>query len=185
MDWTEGLDAELKRVEALRSRGAEDRSDLVKGLSIVYLNVMVRFALDTSAEMKMLPNQWEIATYHGGKRWELRKEQDFGMIDEIVIADDRPRGCAMITEFYSRKGFERVRSGFLLPESLAEKKKWLFYVAGDSTAKKASVHGMWIGLRKGVEEWYESLLRDDTSSFRKFCEVHYAVDRPPAIPDNL
>jgi hypothetical protein len=185
MDWIEGLDAELKSLEGKRPKRKDGRSELVKDLSVVYLNVMVRFALNTNAEMKMLPNQWDIATYHGDKRWDLKKRCDFGQIDEIVIADDRPHGSAMLTEFFSKKGFENVRSGFLIPETIGGKKKWTFYVANESTVQKASVSKMWGDLRKGIEMWYESVLRDDLAPFKEFCEKSYQVESPPAVPDSL
>lgn len=185
MDWIDALDAELRNLDLKRSKSKDDRSVLTRDLSVVYLNVMVRFALNTEAEMKMLPNQWDIATYHGDRKWDIKKKTDFGVIDELIIADDRPHGSAMMTEFLSKKGFEKVRSGFMIPEMTRRKKEWRFFVANESTVKKASVSEIWKDLRKGIEMWYESVLRSDVAPFREFCEKNYQQESAPAIPDNL
>ncbi|MDD1769125.1 MAG: hypothetical protein LUQ55_03990 [Methanomassiliicoccales archaeon] len=185
MDWIDTLDVELRSLEGRRPKAKDSRSDLTRDLSVVYLNVMVRFALNTDAEMKMLPNQWDIATYHGDRKWDIKKNTDFELIDELIIADDRPHGSAMMTEFFSKKGFENVRSGFLIPETIGGQKRCTFFVANASTIQKASVSKIWKDLRKGVEMWYESVLRDDIAPFKEFCEKSYQVESAPAIPDNL
>jgi hypothetical protein len=146
---------------------------------------MVRFAINTDAEMKMLPNQWDIATYHGDKKWDIKKRTDFDQIDELIIADDRPHGSAMMTEFFSKKGFESLRSGFLVPETIEGKKKWTFYVANESTVDKASLSKIWNDLRRGIEMWYDSVLRGDIAPLREFCDRNYQKASPPTIPDNL
>jgi hypothetical protein len=185
MDWIYSLDTELKSLEGKRPKKKDGRSDLTKDISVIYLNVMVRFALNTDAEMKMLPNQWDIATYHGDKKWDIKKKTDFGQIDELIIADDRPHGSAMLTEFFSKKGFDYVRSGFLLPETIGRKKKWTFFVANETSIPKASLSKIWSDLRKGVEMWYDSVLRGDIAPLREFCEKSYQKASPPAVPDNL
>jgi hypothetical protein len=185
MEWIDDLDAELKKLEVKQRKRKNDRSEITKGLVLIYLNSMVRFTINTGAEMKMLPNQWSIATYHGNKAWDLRKKCDFGQIDQMLLADTRPHGSAMVTEYFSKSGFERVRSGFLLPETIGGRKRWTFFVASESTLQKASLSKIWSSHRKGIEMWYDSVLRDDIAPFRKFCERNYPKASPPVIPDNL
>jgi hypothetical protein len=180
MDWLEELDNQLSE-----GRGKSDTRSIAKGIVEIDLNILVRFSLATDARMKMLPNQWEVATYHGDKTWEIKKDFDFGELGEILLIDDSSRGSAIFSDFIIVKGQSRTRTGFIIPEKIGGESRYAFFVAYEASLEKASLFDLWKAIKPAVEAWYESLIRDDLTSLMEICESRFERQSCPRIPGNL
>lgn len=183
MYWIRRLEEELSQYEEMEK--GEGRGELTRGIINIYLNLLVRFLMSTDANMKVVPNQWEVATYHGDRRWEIFDEFDFGSVGELILIDDRPHGAGVFGEFYQRRGEEHFRIGFLLPQRIGEGREFSFYVVETGVPSELTAQRIWEGLRGGVEKWHESLLRKDSSPLRQYCEKHLTQEASPRIPDNI
>lgn len=180
MDWLEDLDQHVGTV-----RDAEDTASVARGIVEICLRILVRFSLSTDARIRMLPNQWDVALYHGDKRWEIKKEFDFSELGEVLLIDDSPRGAGLFTEFLLVKGQNTVRTGFIVPERIGEGRRNFYFIAYEHKVGKAALAEMWKAIKPGVEAWYESLLRGDITPLLEVCEGKLKPKPCPKIPGKL
>lgn len=180
MDWLEELDKQLSK-----GQGKSDTASMAKGIVEIDLNILARFSLGTDARMKMLPNQWDVATYHGDKTWEIKNYFDFRELGEILLIDDSSRGSAIFSDFIIVKGQSRTRTGFIIPEKIGEESRCVFFVAYEKSLEKATLADLWQAIKPGVEAWYESLIRNDLTPLMKVCESRFERQSCPRIPGNL
>ena len=180
MDWLEELDRQL-----VGGPAKNDTASLARGVVEIGLNILVRFSLGTDARMRMLPNQWEVAFYHGDKTWEIKKGFDFGELGEIILIDESPRGSALFSDFIVVKGQARTRTGFIIPEKRGKENSCAFFVAYERSLEKADLADLWRAIKPGVEAWYESLLMKDLSPLLVLCEGRFERQSCPRIPGNL
>ncbi|NYT11189.1 MAG: hypothetical protein GKC03_01395 [Methanomassiliicoccales archaeon] len=180
MDWLEELDKQLSV-----GRGKSDTASIAKGIVEIDLNILVRFSLGTDARMKMLPNQWDVATYHGDKTWEIKNDFDFGELGEVLLIDESSRGSAIFSDFVIVKGQSRTRTGFIIPEKIGEEGRCAFFVAYEANLEKATLADLWNAIKPAVKAWYESLLRDDLTPLIDVCESRFIRQSCPRIPGNL
>ncbi len=183
MDWIDELDDEFYSPESHSK--VEGHEELARGCINICLNIFVRFIMNTNADMKMSPTQWDVAVYKGDKKWEILSDFDFSSLGEVILIDKRPYGSGVMGEFFVEKGFEHFRIGFLIPERVGSKKQFAFYVARERKTSKLGPSEIWGALRPGIEKWYESILRDDISVLLQYCEKQYERAPSPQIPDNL
>lgn len=183
MDWMEELDDKFSSPQ-VKSK-VEGHHELARGCINICLNVLVRFMMNTNADMKMSPTQWDVAVYKGDKKWEILSDFDFSSLGEVMLMDKRPYGSGIIGEFFIEKGFEQFRIGFLIPERVGSRRQFAFFVAQEKKTSKLTPAEVWSVLRPGIEKWYESILRDDIFVLLQFCEDEYERVPSPQIPDNI
>jgi len=180
MDWLEELDKQLSV-----GRDKSDTASIARSIVEIDLNILVRFSLGTNARMKMLPNQWDVANYHGDKTWEIKENFDFGELGEVLLIDESSKGSAIFSDFILVKGQNRTRTSFIIPEKIGEESRCAFFVAYEARLEKATLADLWKAIRPGVEAWYESLLRENMTPLMEVCESRYKRQSCPCIPGNL
>ncbi len=180
MKWLEDLD---QRIVSTEER--ESKVSLTRGMVEISLNLLSRFALTTDSQMRMHPEQWDVARYHGDKRWEIREGFDFGELGEILLMDESPRGAGMFFEFTMVKGRNTIRSGFIIPERIGEESVYWFFVAFEMPVRKASLGEVWSAMRPGIGSWYESLIRGDMTPLAQLCERGLEKRVCPSLPGKL
>ncbi|MFW5914472.1 MAG: hypothetical protein ACOCSO_01625 [Thermoplasmatota archaeon] len=182
MDWMDGLEEELSS----RRRGGSGReAEISKAFVEICLYLLARFLLNTPAHFRMHPDQWDMARYHGGMRWELLPEFDFSRVGEIMLTDEDPRGAALFADFFTRHGSKRFRVGFILPDRVGEDRVCRYFLVHEDQLDRLDLDEMWRRLKPGLAKWYESLLREEMGPLRSHCEGQYQEERCPQLPGNV
>lgn len=182
MDWTEKLENGLSRRKVEPPAG---QAEIAKGLVEIGLNLLARFTLNTNAELRMLPNQWDVARYHGDRRWELLPRFDFLGLGEMLLLDSNPKGAGILACFQLSKGEKLLRAGFLLPQRIGEGGERAFFMTYEERVTRADIGRLWELMKPGVERWFESLLRDDLAPLLTFCESAYSRSTCPRLPETI
>lgn len=179
MDRMEELEKDLSKIKVGRPAG---REIVARGLVEIGLNILTRFSLNTSADLCMVPNQWDVARYHGDKRWELIPSFNFKKLGEVMLIDRNPKGAGILASFQLRRGENMLSVGFLLPRRTGERNERDYFMAYEEKTERADIEEIWNRIRPGVYKWFESLLRDDLTPLITTCESLYRKEKCPELP---
>lgn len=179
MDQLKELERDLSKIETGRHGGKEI---ITRGLVEMALNILTRFSLNTGADLSMVPNQWDVAIYHGDKRWEVIPSFDFTKLGEVMLIDRNPKGAGILASFHLHRGENILRVGFLLPRRTGERCERDYFLAYEEKTGSADIEEIWKRIRPGVHKWFESLLRNDLTPLITTCESLYRKEKCPELP---
>lgn len=169
------LDEDFKSLPALKIQAdAKAREHVMRLLSILFLKIWMRFAIDLGLKMKMTPSSEDIALYEGKNKWNISKDFNFEALSEISLSDNRKRAHALRAETFTVQGREHVRIVFSLEEERVKNQPVMVsYSVYSSLAKDFSVEDALKNLKPGLGKWYLAHVNDELSILWNYCKDKY------------
>jgi len=170
-DWLDQISEDLREISKEKLlEDAKAKTRVMKLLSLLFLKIWMRFAIDLGVRMSLTPSKEELGLYEGKNRWQLNESFNFAALSDISIANTDDRHHALKAEAYSYHDREHIRIIF----SLEEEKKldrivMINYVVHDSLAKDFEIEEAIEKLVPGLGKWYLALAENELSVLWNYC----------------
>lgn len=174
--WLDQLDEDLKDMTSPAKLGEDTRARerSMRDLSMLFLKIWMRFAIDSGLKMGLTPPDEEFALYEGKNSWKLSEGFNFSALAELIIQHDVPREHSLRAESYVLQGRERTRIIFSLEEERIRDQPILVnYLVYDSLAKDFEIAQAIENLRPGLLKWYLTIAENEPSILWNFCKENY------------
>ncbi|MEW5760621.1 MAG: hypothetical protein AB1779_07630 [Candidatus Thermoplasmatota archaeon] len=152
------------------------REKIVKGTLGTFFDIWVRFAVELNKELKFHPPQWDFIIYHGGRKWDFKKNFNFSELKEFSLEDKNfPYNQALIAEFYPLMKKQFFRIDFVFEEgreytgieTIVAKSMYNVYQAPVRMVSQKEI-------RKALGEvckiWMKAQMKNDYSIFWDYCK---------------
>jgi hypothetical protein len=175
-DWLDQLLEDFKELPEPNLKDEKAREQVMRALSILFLKIWMRFALDLGLKMRLSPPDTELGMYQGRNSWALNQGLDFSGLSEISIMNSEPLKHALRAECYKWEGRERVRIVFQLTEWKERGQDVMMsYLIYESLAKDFDIEKCVGNLKQGLAKWYLTLVENEPSILWNFCKEKYEM----------
>lgn len=175
--WLDQLLEDLKDIPKQKILEDEKARDvLMRSLSLLFLKIWMRFALDTGTKMMMSPSDDELGLYEGKNSWKLNQGFNYSALSDISITNVAGKRHALRAECYNWLGRERCRVVFqLAEEKVLGQDVMVSYLVYSSLAKDFNIEKCIESLKPGLGKWYLALAQNELSILWNFCRDKYEL----------
>ena len=175
-DWLDQLLEDFRDLPEPNLRDERAREQIMKTLSVLFLKIWMRFALDLGLKMRLSPPDTDLGMYKGRNSWALNQAFHFSELPEISITNLEPLRHALRAECYKGEGRERVRIAFQLTEWKEHGQDVMMsYLVYESLAKDFDIEKCVGNLKQGLAKWYLTLAENEPSILWNFCKEKYEM----------
>jgi hypothetical protein len=175
-DWLDQLLEDFKDLPEPNAQDEKAKDQVMRALSLLFLKIWMRFALDMGMKMQLSPSDTDLGMYKGKNSWALNESFNFSELSEVSITNPEPLRHALRAECYQWEGREHIRMVFQLAEWKERGQDVMIsYLIYKSLAKDFDI-GKSIGsLRQGLGKWYMALAENEPSILWNFCKDNYEM----------
>ncbi len=175
-DWLDQLLEDFKELPEPNLRDEKAKEQVMRTMSLLFLKIWMRFALDLGLKMKLSPTDSDLGMYKGKNSWALNQSFNFSALSEVSITNSEPLKHALRAECYQWEEREHIRLVFQLAEwKEREQDIMISYLVYKSLAKNFDI-GKSIGnLQQGLRKWYMTLAENEPSILWNFCKDKYEM----------
>jgi hypothetical protein len=173
-DWLYQLLEDFEELPEPIPQDEKAKEQVMRVLSLLFLKIWMRFALDLGMKMQLSPSDSDLGMYQGKNSWALNQSFNFSELSEVSITNSEPLRHALRAECYQWEGREHIRMIFQLSEWKERGQDIMIsYLVYKSLAKDFDI-GKSIGnLKQGLGKWYMALAENEPSILWNFCKDNY------------
>jgi len=175
-DWLYQLLEDFKDLPEPNPQDEKAKDQIMRALSLLFLKIWMRFALDLGMKMQLSPSDTELGMYQGKNSWALNQSFNYSELSEVSITNPAPRRHALRAECYRWEGREHIRIVFQLSEEkVRDQDVMVSYLVYKSLAKDFELRKSIDSLKQGLGKWYLALAQNEPSILWNFCRDKYEM----------
>ena len=175
-DWLYQLLEDFKDLPEPNAQDEKAKDQVMRALSLLFLKIWMRFALDLGMKMQLSPSDTDLGMYQGKNSWALNQSFNYSELSEISIMNPEPRRHALRAECYQWEGREHIRIVFQLSEEKVRGQDVMVsYLVYKSLAKDFDLRKSIDSLKQGLGKWYLALAQNEPSILWNFCRDKYEM----------
>ncbi len=175
--WLDQIEEDLRDIPKPKLlEDARAKEEVMRSLTLVFLKIWMRFAIDLGTKMSLTPSDSELALYEGGNNWRLNESFNISALSDISITNREDKHHSLKVESYSYHGRELIRLIFSLEEERTfDRIVMVNYIIYDSLAKDFRMDEAIDKLKPGLAKWYRALAENELSILWNFCKDSYEL----------
>lgn len=175
-DWLYQLLEDVKDLPRPNAQDEKAREQVMRTLSLLFLKIWMRFALDLGSKMRLSPSDHELGLYQGKNNWALNESFNYASLSDISIEGDEPKRHALKAECFQWEGREHIRIIFQLSEEkIRNQDVMVTYLVHGSLAKDFDVGECVEKLKRGLATWFMALAQNEASILWNYCRDKYEL----------